>query len=150
MVADELVTVGCQVELELVDRTGQKERITVVIVPDSAADFSRGYVSELTPLAKAILGEHPGSIIPYLKDDILSIEVMAVEKPSLPPSLDGAEKRKAQRLKTIREVENTSAVVFASSFSGKWGDYDPDSIPKEETKDEPSTEGENNPPGQPA
>jgi hypothetical protein len=33
--------------------------------------------------------------------------------------------------KTKREVEHTSAVVFASSFSGKWGDYDPDSLPEE-------------------
>jgi hypothetical protein len=36
---------------------------------------------------------------------------------------------------TIREVEDTNAMIFASSFSGKWGDYDPDSIPKEKKSD---------------
>jgi hypothetical protein len=38
--------------------------------------------------------------------------------------------------KTLREVEDTNAMVFASSFSGKWGDYDPDSIPKEKNSEE--------------
>jgi hypothetical protein len=146
MMADELVAVGCQVELELVDRAGMKEHMQVVIVPDDAADFSQGYLSVLTPIAKAILGERAGSVIPYLKDDILSIEIITVTKSSQPLSSDVAEKRKAQRLKTIREVENTSAVVFASSFSGKWGDYDPDSIPKEEASDVTSKDGENNQP----
>jgi hypothetical protein len=38
-------------------------------------------------------------------------------------------------------VEHTSAVVFASSFSGKWGDYDPDSLPKDDKPEESAKDG---------
>ncbi|PWB52224.1 MAG: hypothetical protein C3F13_11895 [Anaerolineales bacterium] len=129
MAQQEPITVGCQVELELVDRAGYKDHLQVVIVPDSSADYSQGFLSEDTPLAQAILGEHAGSVIPYLKDDILSIEILLVTKATLQPAPDAAEKRKNQMIKTMLEVENTNAMVFASSFSGKWGDYDPDSLP---------------------
>jgi hypothetical protein len=136
----EPITLGCQVEIVLADRAGNQEHLEVVIVPDSASDYSQGYLSENAPLARAILGEHAGSIIPYLKDDILSIEILSVAKANQQPPMDAAEQRKARMIKTVREVEDTSAIVFASSFSGKWGDYDPDSIqsqrdPEESTED---------------
>lgn len=126
------ITIGCQVEVLISERNGNKERVKLVIVPDDAADYSHGYLSENTPLARALLGEKVRTIIPYLKDDILSIEVLAVTRPTTEPTNDGAERRKARMRKTIREVEDTNAMIFASSFSGKWGDYDPDSIPKED------------------
>jgi hypothetical protein len=119
------------VELELVDRAGNKERMKVVIVDDKAADFTHGYLSENTPIAKALLGEKSGNTIPYLKEDILSIQILSVTQPTSKPPEDAAEKREAMMKKTIREVQDTNAIVFASSFSGKWGDYDPDSIPKD-------------------
>ena len=130
------ITVGCQVEVDLLDRAGKKERLKVVIVPDEAADFSNGYLSENTPLAKILLGERTGVTIPYLHDDIFSIEVLAVTKPIDIPTHNAAEKRRSKMKKTLREVEDTNAMVFASSFSGKWGDYDPDSIPKETNSEE--------------
>jgi hypothetical protein len=126
------IKVGCEVEVELVDRIGNKERLKVVIVEDKAADFSQGYLSENTPLAKAILGEKAGTTIPYLKDDILSIHILSVTKPTHKPPEDAAEKREAMMQKTLKKVQDTNAIVFASSFSGKWGDYDPDSIHKED------------------
>lgn len=131
-----IITVGCQVELDLKDRSGKKERLKFVIVEDEAADFANGYLSENTPLAKSLLGERAGNIIPYLKDDILSIEIIAINKPTRKPSYNAAEKRKAMMKKAIQEVEDTNAMVFASSFSGKWGDYDPDSIPQEKKDEE--------------
>lgn len=131
-----IITVGCQVELDLKDRSGKKERLKFVIVEDDAADFANGYLSENTPLAKSLLGERAGNIIPYLKDDILSIEIIAINKPTRKPSYNAAEKRKAMMKKAIQEVEDTNAMVFASSFSGKWGDYDPDSIPQEKKHEE--------------
>jgi hypothetical protein len=130
------ITVGCQVEVDLQDRAGKKERLKVVIVPDEAADFANGYLSENTPLAKMLLGERAGNIIPYLQDDILAIEILSVTKPTDKPTDEAAEKRKAMMKKTLREVEDTNAMIFASSFSGKWGDYDPDSIPKEKKSEE--------------
>jgi transcription elongation GreA/GreB family factor len=125
------ISVGCQVEVDLLDRAGKRERFSFVIVQDEEADFAHGYLGESTPLAKALLGEKTGTIVPYLKDDIHSIEILAVNKPTNKPTEDAAKKRKAKMEETIREVEDTNAMIFASSFSGKWGDYDPDSIPKE-------------------
>jgi hypothetical protein len=130
------ITVGCQVEIEITDRSDNKERLTILIVRDKAADFSKGYMSENAPLARVLLGERAGTVIPYLKDDILSIEVLAVSKPNSLPPEDAAEQREARMKKAVREVEDTNAMVFASSFSGKWGDYDPNSIPKEDKDDE--------------
>lgn len=127
----DIIAVGCEVEVDLLDRTGKKERLKVVIVPDESADFVHGYLGVNTPLAKVLLGEREGNIIPYLKGDILGIEILAVTKPTNKPPDDVAIKREAKMKKAAREVENTNAMVFASSFSGKWGDYDPDSIPKE-------------------
>jgi Transcription elongation factor, GreA/GreB, C-term len=128
----DLIAVGSEVEIELVDRAGNKEKLKFVIVEDKSADFSLGYLSESTPLAKALLGEKAGTILPYLKDDILSIVILNVTRSMNKPPEDTAEKREAMMQKTIREVQDTNAIVFASSFSGKWGDYDPDSIPKKE------------------
>lgn len=118
------------------DRAGNKERLKVVIVPDEAADFAHGYLGENTPLGKVLLGEKVGTTIPYLKDDILGIEILMVSKPTNKPPDDVAKKRGAMMKKAMREVEDTNAMVFASSFSGKWGDYDPDSIPKEKEPDD--------------
>ncbi len=127
----DLIVIGSQVVLDLIDRAGKRERLKVVIVKDKSADFSQGYLSENTILAKALLGERKGTTIPYLRDDILGIEILRVTKPTNEPTRDVAEKRKARMKKTQQEVEATNAMIFASSFSGKWGDYDPDSIPKE-------------------
>ena len=132
----EVISVGCQVELDLSDREGNKERLRVLIVPDEAADFAHGYLGQNTPLARVLSGEKAGVVIPYLKDDIYSIEVLSVTKSDVAPPKDAANRREASLKKAMREVENTNAIVFASSFSGKWGDYDPDSIPKEDRPEE--------------
>lgn len=131
----EEIAIGCRVEVRLKDRGDKEEQLTFVIVPAEAADFAKGYLGENTPLARALLGETAGAIIPYLKDDIYSIEVLSVTKSDVNPPTDAAEKRAASLRKTTRQVQDTSARIFASSFSGKWGDYDPDSIP-DETKNE--------------
>lgn len=127
----DLIAVGCEVEVDLLDRAGNKERLRVIIVTDETADFAHGYLGANTPLAKVLLGERAGNIIPYLKDDILGIEILAVTRPMNEPSVDAAEKRNLMVKKALQEVQDTNAMIFASSFSGKWGDYDPDSIPKD-------------------
>ncbi len=132
----DLIAVGSQVEIELTDRAGNKERLSIAIVRDEFADFAHGFISENTPLAKALLGERAGSVIPYLKDDIFSIHILSASTAPNQPPKDAAEKRQANLRKAIRQVEDTNAMVFASSFSGKWGDYDPDSIPKEKRPEE--------------
>jgi hypothetical protein len=132
----EPVIVGCKVEIDLIGRDGHKERLSVVIVPDESADFEHGYLGVNTPLGKALLGERAGHVIPYLRDDILAIEILQVTKEAQLPSQDIAKRRADEMKKTLKEVQNTNAMLFASSFSGKWGDYDPDSIPQgDESRD---------------
>ena len=108
------------------------ERLSADIVEDESADFTKGFLGLSTPLAKILLGEKTGNVIPYLKEDILAIEILSVTPSTSAPPGDVQEKRQAMMERTLREVEHTSAVVFASSFSGKWGDYDPDSLPVDE------------------
>ncbi len=127
----EVINIGSWAGLILRDREGKEERLTVLIVPDEAADFTHGYLGLNTPLAQVLLGEKVGTIIPYLKDDIYSIEIVSVIKSETNPPHDAAEKRDASLRKAMQEVQDTNAILFASSFSGKWGDYDPDSIRRE-------------------
>jgi hypothetical protein len=126
----QVITVGSHVELNLVDRQGKKDNLSLDIVTDEAADVERGFLGAGTPLAKVLLGEKAGVVIPYLKDDIFAIEVLGVTGSMKRSPEDSLEKRQAKMMKTLREVEHTSAVMFASSFSGKWGDYDPASLPE--------------------
>ncbi len=137
----EAISVGSRVEVILRDREAREECLTVVIVPAEAADFAHGYLGQNTPLAQALLGEKAGTTIPYLKDDIYSIQVVSVTKSEVEPPGDATRRRDASIKKTMREVQDTSAMVFASSFSGKWGDYDPDSIPKETKPEDTKPEG---------
>jgi hypothetical protein len=132
----DVIDVGCQVELILRDREGKPEPLTIVIVTPAAADFSHGYLGLNTPLAQSLLGEKVGAIIPYLRDDIYSIEVITVTKSSAQPPEDAVRKREASIKKATRAVQDTNAILFASSFSGKWGDYDPDSLPKDTKPDD--------------
>jgi hypothetical protein len=125
-----LVSLGCRVEISLLDRDGKREQLSFTIVSDESADFANGFLGESTPLAQIIMGEKSGIVIPYLKDDIFAIEILRVTPSTTKPPDDIAEKRQAIMEKTLREVEHTNAVVFASSFSGKWGDYDPESLPE--------------------
>ena len=126
------IKIGCHVDLVLIDRKGTKEELSVDIVADEAADFPHGFLGIGTPLASALLGEKAGAVIPYLKDDIYAIQVLNVSPSTSQPPAGAGEKRRARLKKITREIEHTSAVVFASSFTGKWGDYDPDSLQKED------------------
>ncbi len=133
----ELIQVGSRVEVILRDRAGNQERLVALIVEDEAADYAHGYLGQGTPLAQALLGERAGTVIPYLKDDIYSIEVASVTRAEGEVPRDAASKRQASLRKAVRQVQDTNAMLFASSFSGKWGDYDPDSIPKDKKPDIP-------------
>jgi hypothetical protein len=133
-----IISTGCHVELYLITRDGKRDKLNIDIVPDEIADFSQGFLGAGTPLARILMGEKAGTVIPYLKDDIHAIEVLSVSVSTTEPPKDIDKVRKANMARTIHEVEHTSAVVFASSFSGKWGDYDPGSLPEDELpEDEP-------------
>ena len=127
-----LISIGCHVDLNLLDREGKKNGLGVDIVLDESADFQQGFLGASTPLAKILLGEKAGTVIPYLKDDIYAIEILHVSPSKVSPDGKAEEKRQSNLKRTLQQVEHINAVVFASSFTGKWGDYDPDSLPTEE------------------
>ena len=122
-----IVDLGTQVELELICETGP-ERLVLDIVEDKSADYPHGYLGIGTPLAKTILGQPAGKTLPYHQGDIRAVKIVSISFSQDPATEAIAEKRQAAMQKVLKEVDRTNAINFASSFSGKWGDYDPDNI----------------------
>jgi hypothetical protein len=119
------VQAGMHVVLELVDEAGASERLELDIVPDSLADYARGFLGEGTPLARAILDQPAGVTLPYRQADIVAVRILAVTPSASAPDADTARDREETLRRAVAEVERRNAILFASSFSGKWGDYDP-------------------------
>lgn len=130
------IDLGMEVELELTTDEG-KERMKVIIVPEESADFARGFLGINTPLATAILYHRSGDQIAYRSGDIHAVKVLSVKKSQTQPSDGAAARREAALKKAADEVDRTNAMLFASSFSGKWGDYDPKAADWEENETKP-------------
>lgn len=124
----EQIGLGTHVEIDLIDETGHAEPMAFDLVPAAQADVSHGRLSANAPLGKAVRGKFVGALIPYVMGDIRQIRIVSVG-PGQPPQGEDAEARRAAVLKkALDDAERTNAQMFASSFSGKWGDYDPDGI----------------------
>ncbi len=123
---------GRHVELELRYADGETERLALDVVPDAAADFDRGFLGESTALAKAILGRQAGEVTEYQAGDRVRVRILAVYPEWKGQPEDLSARRDENLRKAVRTSEDTNAVLFASSFSGKWGDYDPNAVPKED------------------
>ena len=119
---------GMHVVVELITSSGENERLEFDIVPDQLADFASGYLSESTPLAKAIWKKPAGAILPYRQGDIVRLRILSVRASETAPTAESAQQREAAARKAVADVERTNAIIFASSFSGKWGDYDPEGM----------------------
>ena len=119
------ISIGKHVLVDLVLAGGETERLEFDIVPDESADFTRGFLGTGTPLAKAITGLQPGQKHPYRVDDVCDVIVVSISpSKSAPPS--GVKQRREEVIrKAVDHSDRTNAIIFASSFSGKWGDYDP-------------------------
>ena len=123
--------VGTHVLLELITEDSQTEQHEFDLVADRSADFARGFLGESTPLAQAILGQPAGCTLLYQNADIRAVRILAVTPSQAVP--EDAEARRQETLrKAVRQSESTNAIIFASSFSGKWGDYDPTGLDTEE------------------
>ena len=59
-----IVGLGTQVTLKL-DFGDEVETLNVALVPDALADMYSGFLGEGTPLARAILGQAVGAVLPY-------------------------------------------------------------------------------------
>jgi len=117
------VGLGTHVEVELIDQQGNREPMTFDLVREQMADMERGLLGETTPLAKAIRGKAVGSIVPYNMGDIRRVRIVSVRPSALEDPVDAEARRQAILKKAIDDAERTNAEMFASSFTGKWGDY---------------------------
>jgi hypothetical protein len=127
----EIVAPGTLVELRLIDQSGGAESIAFSIVADKLADYRNGFLGEGTPLARAILGKKVGARIVYGVDDIAAIEVVSVKPAESEPDQGVVERRQDTLRKALLRSDLTNAVIFATSFDSKWGDYDPAQLVEE-------------------
>jgi hypothetical protein len=119
-----LAVVGTHVTLELITEDGDIEQLEFDLVADRSADYACGFLGESTPLAQAILGQPVGRPLLYQNADIRAVRIVAVT-PSQAVPADAEARRQETLRKAVRQSDATNAILFASSFSGKWGDYDP-------------------------
>ena len=134
-----IITLDLLVRIEITYES-EVEQLEVVIVPDEQADFAAGFLGEGTELARAILDEPVGSLVPYFVGDARSVRILSAEPTDKRPRGDAATRRQATTDKAVQQSDRTSAMMFASSFSGKWGDYDPQGIEEwnKTNREEPS------------
>lgn len=118
------ISTGMHVEVELITAEGA-EPLAFDIVPDASADFARGFLGENTPMARALMGRQPGERVAYSQGDILAVYVRSVAPAKEAPPPNVVERRKETMRKAVEQSDRTNALIFASSFNGKWGDYDP-------------------------
>lgn len=130
------VGIGMQVEIELLSRNGNNENMVLIIVPDDSSDYEKGYLGASTPLANILSGREVGESIPYDRDDLYAVRIIRIEHGPDIPLADLASERQARYQKAVRDAERSNAINFASSFSGKWGDYDPDSLLEEQNDEQ--------------
>jgi hypothetical protein len=113
----------CHVEVELLDEENNGERLEFDLVSEAAADFASGRLGVNSPLGKAIRGKFVGSVVDYAMDDIRKVRIIRVQPVQSKPNEDAAARRQAILDEALRKAESTNADMFASSYSGKWGDY---------------------------
>jgi hypothetical protein len=122
------IRTGMQVEIELVNLDGGSEHQEFVIVPDKLADYAHHLLGESTPLAQALMGRMAEEAVPYRFDDIVSVRILAVRPVVSEAAYGAAAQREAEYRQALADFEKRSAAAFAASFSGKWGDYDPEGV----------------------
>jgi Transcription elongation factor, GreA/GreB, C-term len=123
-----VVRIGTRVEVELVNDSGGAEPLAFDIVPESAADFSAGFLGAGTPLAQAILGERVGRVLSYKLADVMAVRILSVKPSERAPEAGAAEAREAVLREAVNKSNLEDAVRLALTVDVKWGDYDPEGI----------------------
>ena len=122
------VKVGTHVVVDLIDESGGREQLALDVVADDAADFDAGLLGIGTLLGKAIAGRRAGSTVAYRMGDLREVLIVSVRPATAPAAGDAAERRQASLDKAAQEIAKTNAQIFASTFEGKWGGYNPDGM----------------------
>jgi len=121
-----IVGLGTQVTLKL-DFGDEVETLTVALVPDALADMYNGFLGEGTPLARAILGQAVGAVLPYQHGQV-TIHTACVDELIMEKAKANAARRQEQAGQTQKEIAKANATLFSLTVESKWGDYDPDGI----------------------
>lgn len=122
------VGIGCHVVVDLIDEEGGREPLEFDLVPEEGADFERGFVSAESPLGQAVRGKYEGGEVEYQMGDIRRLRIVRVGPAQQEIDEDAAARRRQVLDEARRKAERTNADMFASSFSGKWGDYSTDEV----------------------
>jgi len=120
------ILLGCVVDIELVDLTGEVEPRVFTIVSEKQADFRAGLLSENSLLGHALLARYAGEVIPYLVGDLREVRILAVNTASEPISGELADKRRASVQEAANQSEIINQLIFATARGSKWGEYDVD------------------------
>jgi hypothetical protein len=140
--SDLRVQPGFQVELELLTRSGERERLKFDLVPDEQADYQAGFLGVSAPLAQAILGEQAGATVPFFTDELLAVEILDIRESTRTPDTETVAQRDAAIKEARDQIEFTNAVLFAASVDTKWGEYDADGLDYEEWKESQPKSGQ--------
>lgn len=132
---EQRVDIGSRLVIELLEATGGSETMEVTVVPDRAADFSHGLLGESTRLGQVLLGQPVGAMLAYTAGDLRAVRVLSIAAADGDIVESSAERRQQEAEKIRLEIARQSAANFAASFSGKWGDYDPDGMQKWDAED---------------
>jgi len=125
------VTLGAGVEVELIDESGAGERLALVVVPDKQADFPAGFLGASTPLAKSLLGQRLGSVVPYRRGDIREVRILSVTPSAQVPKTGADVSRQAVIQKALDKSDLEDAIRLALTVDVKWGEYDPEGLSPE-------------------
>lgn len=123
-----VVRTGSRVTLEMVDEQGGRERLSLDVVPDAAADFTAGFLGVGTPLARAILDRPAGTILSYRMGDIVEVRIIEIAPSERNPATDAAAARDAVTQEAVERSNLEDIVRLALTVDVKWGDYDPEAL----------------------
>ncbi len=140
-----LVALGTEVEVELVGRDGDVERLVFDIVPEQAADFEAGFLAITTPLARAIVGRSAGVEVPYRMGDVVRVRIVSVRRSERRAEHGAAAERDAATRDAVQRAKTDETIQLALTFSSKWGDYDPEPLERDASL---SDDGDANDPGE--
>lgn len=140
--APQAVALFTHVEVEMSDEWGEAEKLAFDIVPDAQADYYAGYLGEGTPLAKAIMGCRVGNLVVYKAGDAAcKVRILSIG-PAAAEAGGEAEARRAAVEQAREQIAKTDAMIFASTFEGKWGEYEINSEPIKPEESPPEEQGE--------
>jgi hypothetical protein len=141
-----VVKLGHLVELDLIYRTGERERMRLTIIESPLSDLDSGLLSNESSLAKTILGEEQDCIIPYFTDELEGIHVISVSRNPEKTDIGTIKDIKSNRRDILSQIEFREALLFASSSDTKWGSYDADSLKYETWADVDDKDSKDNNP----